>query len=115
MSRLDNDGQPITTRGIAPNDLQGRTFLQPQPDGTIWRGRIVKEVQDLERQSSHFASSPEMINLKVSFDKKDVEDVIAYNDIIIYISRQANEEDGDLWKLRRVIAHQGPLTHRHPD
>jgi len=107
MPRLYDDDQPITTHGIAPDELQGRTFLQPQPDGTIRCDRITKEVQDLECQSSHFASSPEMINFKVSFDKEDVEDVIAdvianviaYNVIMNYISRKANEEDGELWKF----------------
>jgi len=72
MPRLDDDGQPITTRGIAPDEVQGRTFLQPQPDGTIRRGRVVKEVQETEQQTSHFANCPEMINFKVSFDKEDV-------------------------------------------
>ena len=32
-----------------------------------------------------------------------------------YISREANEEDGGLWKFRRVIAHLGPLAHRRQD
>ena len=32
-----------------------------------------------------------------------------------YISREANEEDVELWKFRHVIAHQGPLTHRYQD
>ena len=108
MPRLDDDGQPITTHVIAPDELQGRTFLQPQPDGSIRRGQIVKEVQDLERQSSHFARSPEMTSFNVSFDKEDVEDVIAYNDIMNYISQEANEEDGELWKLRCIIVHQVP-------
>ena len=80
MPRLDDDGQPITTWGIAPAELEGRTFLQPQPDGTIRRGRIVKEVEDMEQQSSHFAKSPEMTSFKVSFAKEDVEDIIAYNE-----------------------------------
>ena len=48
MSRLDDDGQPITTRSIAPDDLLERTVPQPQPDGTICRGRIVKEVENME-------------------------------------------------------------------
>ena len=32
-----------------------------------------------------------------------------------YIQREHNEEDGTLWKFRRIMAHQGPLTHRHPN
>jgi len=69
----------------------------------------------MEQQSSHFVKSPAVTRFKVSFDKEDVEDIIAYNDITNYLSREVNEEDGEFWKFRQVIAHQGPLTHRHPD
>ena len=56
-----------------------------------------------------------MTKCKVVFGKEEVEDIIAYNDIMNYIQRENNEEDGILWKFRRIVAHQGPLNHRHHD
>ena len=54
-----------------------------------------------------------MNKFKVVYGKEEVEDIIAYNDIMNYIQREHNKEDGTLWKFRRIVAHQGPLTHRH--
>ena len=38
--------------------------------------------------------------------------VIGYNDIIDHIEKDA--DDLTVWKLRRITAHEGPLTHSHP-
>ena len=54
-----------------------------------------------------------MNDFKVAFDKDEVEDIISYNDIMNYIQRENNKEDSTLWKFQRIVAHQGPLTHRH--
>ena len=108
----DKDGKPIKFKGLEPTELQGRTFLQPLEDGTIRRGRIVAQLQD---HQDKFDNCDIMNRFRVAFGKDDVEDIIAYNDIMNYIQREHNEEDGTLWKFRRIVAHQGPLTHRHPD
>ena len=44
-----------------------------------------------------------MNTFKVVFSKDEVEDIIAYNNIMNYIQREHNEEDGTLWKFRRIV------------
>ena len=107
--KLDSEGNPMTIPGIAPSELQGRTFLQNESDGSIRRGRIVEQ---LGEQASHFATHPDIIKFKVKYDKDDLEDILTYNDIMNFIQRETTEEDGQLWKFRRIVGHQGPLTHR---
>ena len=40
---------------------------------------------------------------------------MAYNDVMNYIHRDTTEENGELWKFRRILGHQGPLTRDHAD
>ncbi|MCP4931232.1 MAG: hypothetical protein GY912_04550, partial [Candidatus Marinimicrobia bacterium] len=103
--QLDKNGKPITIRGQKPEDLKGITFLKTQPDGTTLRARIVDLIK----------GNKDLIKFKLKYDTTDVEDIIAYNDVMNYIHRDTTKENGELWKFRRILGHQGPLTRDHVD
>jgi hypothetical protein len=110
--RLDSKGDPITVIAPPPSDLQGRVFLtKPDEHGDIKRARVV------ELMNMHDASlekNKDLIKFKIRYDRDDLEDIMSYNEILDYIEREHNSEDGPLWQFRRLLAHQHtPLG--HPD
>ena len=98
--QLDKNGKPITIRGCKPEDLQFITFLKPQPDGTTLHARIVDRIK----------GNKDLIRFKLKYDTTDIEDIMAYNDVMNYIHRDTTEENGELWKFRCILGHQDPLT-----
>ena len=38
-------------------------------------------------------------------DDSGFEDIMSYNDILDYVEREHNNEDGHLWKFRKIINH----------
>ena len=46
--------------------------------------------------------------------KEEREELMTYSDICNHVHReQSRMEDGEIyWKFRRILAHEGPLTHR---
>jgi hypothetical protein len=95
---------------VDPNDLVGRTFLMaPQPDGQRFRARIVRAIEDHERD---LANNSERIHFLCSVNDDQFEEIMSYNDLLSSL-----EEDGEgiVWKFRRISAHQGPLTPKDKD
>jgi len=60
---------------------------------------------------------PALVKFKVKFDRSEVEDIImTYNQILNYIERENNDDDGTYWKYRRIIGHQHtPQGHKDRD
>jgi hypothetical protein len=107
-----NDGKIDPSAPIFdPGDLVGRTFLlDKQEDGQRFQARIVKIVEDHE---SELQENPTRIKFLCSVNGNQAEEIITYNQMLDYISR--DEEDPVVWKFRQITAHQGPLKPDHPD
>ena len=96
---------------FSPTDLVGRTFLmQPDQDGNVHRARITEAIQDMDNDT---ASNPTRIKFKCSINNDQFEELIAYNEVVDYISRD-NQQD-TLWQFEEILSHQGPLSTEHPD
>jgi len=96
---------------VNPEGLVGRTFLMdPQEDGQRFRARIVELIEDHE---SDIENNPTRIKFLVSVDNDQAEEIITYNQVMDYISK--DQESDIKWKFRRIISHQGPLQPNHPD
>ena len=95
-----------------PEELVGRTFLLDQlPNGEIHRAKIVGMIKDHE---SKVNENPTMLKFRVKINDDDkVEEIITYNKMLEYLSK--DEENEVVWKFRRIVSHQGPLTKEHPD
>ena len=95
---------------IKPEDMVGRTFLTDALDnGERHRAHIVKAIED---HQENIEAHPERIKFLCSFNNKQYEEILSYNDIIDRIEKEDN--DPDVWKLRRITAHEGPLSPTHP-
>ena len=103
-----NLGMPV----FHPSDLIGRTFLKdPDEDGQRFRARIVRMIED---HDSDIEENPTRVKFVCSVSDDDLEEIIAYNEILDYI--QKDDDDGEIvWKFRRITAHEGPLKPNHPN
>ena len=103
--------EPTVTPIINPEDLIGRTFLMDkQEDGQQFRARIVKLIDD---HTSQLENDKNRIKILLSLNDDTREEVITYNQLLEYL---AKDKDNDIvWKFKRIVSHQGPLTPNHPD
>jgi hypothetical protein len=100
-----NDPTAESVPVFDPEDLVGRTFLMDEEeDGQRFRARIVKLVEDHE---TDLEENPTRIKFLCSLNEDQREELITYNKMLEYISR--DDEDQVVWKFRRIVSHQGPL------
>ena len=45
-------------------------------------------------------------HFEVEYSRDEKEDIMLYNDIMDYLSRDDNEYDGSYWAFRKIIGHQ---------
>ena len=103
-----NPGKPI----FQPEDLVGRSFLMDtQEDGQKHRATIRKMIED---HDSKLEDNPTRLKFLISVNQDDGEEVITYNQLLDYLSREENNSDV-VWKFSRIVSHQGPLGPDHPD
>jgi hypothetical protein len=111
-AKLDAEGNAILIPGMQPEELPGITFKYRQDDGSTLRARVLTPNENNLHSEKGLKT---FTDFKIKYDRNQVEDTMAYNDIINHIHRDQLEEDGQVWKFRRILAHRGPLTHRDPD
>ena len=88
---------------VDTSDLIGKTFLlAEQEDGTRHRARIVKMIQD------HLVNSKEHVRFRLSVNNDQYEQIMAYGELLQHINK--DDEQEVLWKYKRIMGHQGPLT-----
>ena len=101
----------ITT--FNPTEIIGRTFLMDQQqDGQRHRARIVKLVEDHE---NNLQENPERIKYICSVNNDTAEEIITYNQLMDYLSKEDNIGTDRVWKFRRITTHEGPLSQSHPN
>ena len=89
-----------------PNDLIGRTFLlDKQENGEKHRARIVKQVKD---HNHNLDEQPERVKFICSINNDLYEEILSYNEVLNHIENDQN--NGILWKYKRIVGHEGPLT-----
>jgi hypothetical protein len=60
----------------------------------------------------------EKVEFLVKLPDKEQDEIMAYNDIIDITANQYEEEQRDperIWLFKSILAHEGPLTHTHPN
>ena len=108
--QLDHEGKEIVVIGPSPNDITGRVFLtKPDERGNMSRARVVELINEFD---DNLDKDPLRCKFKIEFEKntpsgKDnfLDDIMSYNDILDYVERETNNEDGVHWKFRRIISH----------
>ena len=84
--------------------------MDEESDGQKHRARIIQIIED---HASKVKDNPTRIKFLVSINNDQREEIISYNKLLDYISK--DEETDIMWKFRRIISHQGPLQQNHPD
>ena len=100
-----------------PDYLLGRTFLlPPQENGERLRATVTKKFVE-EIQAAVDNRIPD-INFILDIGEGKVEDLITYNLLLDHLE-QADEEDNfmdqELYKVRAIIGHKGPLKATDPN
>jgi hypothetical protein len=96
---------------IDPDDLIGRSFLlSDQPDGNKSRACIVKLIEDHDHKVE---TNKDRIKFLLSVNEDTSEEVITYNQLLDYLAKDDNNDV--VWKFKRIINHEGPLSSKHPN
>jgi hypothetical protein len=75
--------------------------MNEQPDGQRERGKIVQLIEDHE---SSLEDNPTRIQFRVSVNNDKAEEIITYNKMLEYITR--DEESDTMWKFQWIISHE---------
>jgi hypothetical protein len=87
-----------------PQDLTGWSFLMDkQSDGQRPRATITQLLEDHE---SKLEENPTRIKFKLSLNNDQKEDIITYNKMLEYITK--DKESDVTWKFRQIVSHEGP-------
>ena len=72
--------------------------------GNIKRARITKLINKFD---DDLEVDPTRYQFRIAFgdDDSGVEDIMSCNDILDYVEREHNNEDGHLWNFRKIISH----------
>jgi hypothetical protein len=89
-----------------PDTLIGRTILMDEQgnNGQRLRACVVKLIEDHDWNVN---KNPARLKFVLSMNGDKSEDIITYNELIEYLSR--DDEDDHIWKFSRIVAHEGPL------
>ena len=109
-TKLDDPNVATRLPTIDPEDLIGRTFLkETENDGQRFRARIVRAIIDKENEVK---KDPKYIKFLCEVDGDTADEILSYNQILDYIERDNLDQENDteqLYRFRRISAHQGPL------
>jgi hypothetical protein len=106
--KLDSKGKAILIKGIDHTNLKGISFLKREDDGTQRRARVIRAIEERRKGNQDYSK------FIIKYDSTDVEDILAYNDIMNFIHRDKCDDQGTIWNFRRILGHQGPLSQRDP-
>lgn len=108
----DQAGGPVPPPIFHPSDLVGRTFLMDEEDdGTRCRARIVEALDEHEQRVE---GDKEVKKFRVSIRDDEYEELLTYDEVLRHITARENDNEGIVWKFRRIVAHQGPLRPHDP-
>ena len=96
--------------------LVGRSYLQESEseDGQRFRCEVVQAIKEHD-QALGTSKERQRYIVKINRDGDDAyEDIVTYNEIVNHIERD-NDLDNPIWRFKRILAHQGPLTSTSPD
>ena len=100
-----------------PTDLVGRTFLlPPEENGERHRAKVTRKVVEIiDQENGHRIKN---INFILDIGNGKVEELISYNQLLEHLENAQDNDmgmDHNLFNLRSIIGHQGPLAASDPD
>ena len=106
----EDEDNPIHKANIDIPNLLGRSFLLPPEDNGE---RHMAKIIDIDDHGQPL----EDIKFKLKINKDQAEEIMSYNQLMDYIQKgtDAEEDPDSLFKLRDIVAHQGPLESTDPN
>jgi hypothetical protein len=102
---IDQDVTPSMVH-VDTSELIGKTFLMDTiEDGTKHRARIVEMIEDHQHST---LNSKEHVKFRLSVNNDQYEEIMSYGEILTHINK--DEEQEVLWRYKRIMGHQGPLS-----
>ena len=96
---------------FSPHDLVGRTFLMdPDCNANVRRAKIVEAIEGFD---DNLEKNPTRIKFKCTINNEEFTNLIAYNEVADYISRDNLQHT--LWQFEEIVSHQGPLSTEQKD
>ena len=106
---IHSRNQPMAV--LDPNDIIGCTYLStPEEDRTRMRLRVVEAIDEVDRNLNN---SNAVIRFRAANKDGSYEEIQSMQQILDKIGEEDDSEQ--LWKLRSVDGHQGPLSQSEPD
>ena len=108
-------GKPKRIFEFQPDDLLGRTYLTDKNEyGECFRATIVRKITERDEQ---IEGDEERIKFLVRLDDEEKDKILSYNELLDIVEAQYAEEldeENLYWKFKRIAAHEGPLSPKHP-
>ena len=106
----EDEDNPIHMANIDIPNLLGRSFLLPPEDNGEHHMAKIIDIDD-------HGQPLEDMKFKLKINKDQAEEIMSYNQLMDYIQKgtDAEEDPDSLFKLRDIVAHQGPLESIDPD
>ena len=107
---LDHEGKEKVIIKPSPNDIKRRVFLtKPNVRRNMDRACVVELINAFDDKLN---KDPLHCKFKIEFEKntpssKDthLNDIMSYNNILDYVERENNNEDGDYWRFQKILSH----------
>ena len=96
--KLDSSGEAILIPGKTPKELQGITFKHKFGNGTVKRATVL---EPLESNLTTEKGIKLLKEFKIRYNSDQVEDTMAYNDIMNYLQRDELDKDGHVWSFAK--------------
>ena len=103
--KRDENGEIMYRVGPHPEELPGMNFRMPDPDTGlpthITIGKLIDDYDDGLRKNK-----VRQAHFEVKDNKDDKDNIMSYNDIVEFLSRDTSLYDGEYWHFRKIIGHK---------
>ena len=120
-------GEPAHIPGVKPSDIAGKTFLLEDEEGDKLRFTAVPHdttedeewtIGNTTANETEANKKPRVICKNVNggdCTKEEREELMTHSDVCNHVHQeQSGLEEGEVhWTFRRILAHEGPLTHQN--
>ena len=102
--------------GFNPTELIGKYYMGlEQEDGQKFRMKIIKAIAN---HKADLKKHPDMVKFLVQNNRKDVEEILTYQDILHHLQKNEAEfydHDEQQLKFKNIISHKGPINQFEPE
>ena len=95
----------VVVVGLPLEDMVSRVFLtKPDERGNMKRARVIELINKFD---DDLEVEPTRCEFNIAFEDNDsgFKDIMSYDDILYFVKKEYNNEDGHIWKFRKILSH----------